>query len=161
MMRQSALIDFTSETSKDTMVPRSHMACRQAEHLYTTINHDQSDFVSAQTKFCANQRNCKMKKDDHHEPILAQPNLKADQERKKLNHLSSKPQKNIVQVDRPGFDLGGSSSDTTAGTGLGLGDNSSETAGDRSLPNRRSRPILSIPRWGTFGGDIDSLRPKK
>ena len=140
---------------------QSHMARRQAEQPYTTINHDQSDYLSAQTKFFANQRNCKVKKDEHHEPILAQPNLNADQERKKLIHLSPKLQKDIVQVDRPGFDLGGSSGDTTAGRGLGLGEDSSETAGDRSLPNRRSRPILSIPRWGTFGGDIASLRPKK
>jgi hypothetical protein len=51
------------------------------------------------------------------------------------------------QVDRPGFDLGGSSGKTTAGFGLGLGNNSSDTKLERSLPGRRFRGKLSIPRW--------------
>lgn len=42
-------------------------------------------------------------------------------------------------VDRPGFDLGGASGKTSAGTGLGLGENASENSGDRSLPGRRGK----------------------
>ena len=53
-------------------------------------------------------------------------------------------------VDRPGFDLGGSTGNTTAGTGLGLGNNAGETRMDRSLPGRRAKAILSIPRWKSF-----------
>jgi hypothetical protein len=52
------------------------------------------------------------------------------------------------KTDRPGADLGGSSGDTHAGTGLGLGNNSSDTAGDRRLPGRRLDNDLTIPRWG-------------
>ncbi|MEO9129811.1 MAG: hypothetical protein ABI240_01245 [Sphingomonas sp.] len=51
------------------------------------------------------------------------------------------------QVDRPGFDLGGSTGETTAGLGLGLGDDSSDTSLGRSLPGRRMQGKLSIPRW--------------
>jgi hypothetical protein len=50
-------------------------------------------------------------------------------------------------IDRPGFDLGGSTGDTNAGTGLGLGDDAGENRLDRSLPGRRTRGKLSIPRW--------------
>ncbi len=57
-------------------------------------------------------------------------------------------------VDRPGFDLGGATGDTSAGTGLGLGDNAGETRMDRSLPGRRITGKLSIPRWR--GPDIDT-----
>lgn len=39
--------------------------------------------------------------------------------------------------DRPGFDLGGSVSDKTAGTGLGLGENAAEDPISRRLPGRR------------------------
>ncbi len=52
------------------------------------------------------------------------------------------------KIDRPGFDLGGSSGGTHAGTGLGLGDDASDTAGDRRLPGRRPDNKLTIPRWG-------------
>ncbi|HEV8033853.1 hypothetical protein [Yoonia sp.] len=52
------------------------------------------------------------------------------------------------KIDRPGFDLGGSSGDTHAGTGLGLGNDSSDTPGDRRLPGRRLDNKLTIPRWG-------------
>ncbi|MGJ8589322.1 MAG: hypothetical protein ACSHXW_14310 [Yoonia sp.] len=52
-----------------------------------------------------------------------------------------------AKTDRPGADLGGSSGDTHAGTGLGLGNNSSDTAGDRRLPGRRLDNDLTIPRW--------------
>jgi hypothetical protein len=52
------------------------------------------------------------------------------------------------KIDRPGFDLSGSSDDTHAGTGLGLGADASDTAGDRRLPGRRLDNKLTIPRWG-------------
>ncbi len=51
------------------------------------------------------------------------------------------------EIDRPGFDLGGSSGDTQAGTGLGLGDDAFDKAGDRRLPGRRPDNELTIPRW--------------
>ncbi|MBS0123311.1 hypothetical protein [Thetidibacter halocola] len=53
-----------------------------------------------------------------------------------------------AKIDRPGFDLGGSSGETHAGTGLGLGQDASDTAGDRRLPGRRPDNKLTIPRWG-------------
>ncbi len=62
-----------------------------------------------------------------------------------------------LPVDRPGFDLGGSTGETTAGFGLGLGEDSSDTALQRSLPGRRMRGKLSIPRWR--GPDIGSGAP--
>jgi hypothetical protein len=52
------------------------------------------------------------------------------------------------KIDRPGFDLSGSSDDTHAGTGLGLGNNAFEASGDRRLPGRRLDNKLTIPRWG-------------
>ena len=52
------------------------------------------------------------------------------------------------KIDRPGFDLGGSSGDTHAGTGLGLGNDSFDTPGERRLPGRRLDNKLTIPRWG-------------
>jgi len=51
-------------------------------------------------------------------------------------------------IDRPGFDLGGSSGDTHAGSGLGLGDDAFDTSGERRLPGRRPDNKLTIPRWG-------------
>lgn len=53
----------------------------------------------------------------------------------------------VKKTDRPGFDLGGSSGDTHAGSGLGLGNDSSDTAGERRLPGRRLDNKLTIPRW--------------
>jgi len=49
------------------------------------------------------------------------------------------PSPEPVAVDRPGFDLGGSSGKTSAGTGLGLGQDSAESRRDRSLPGRRRK----------------------
>lgn len=49
----------------------------------------------------------------------------------------------IVAVDRPGFDLGGSTGKTSAGTGLGLGQDAFESRRDRSLPGRRGKS-----KWG-------------
>ena len=40
-------------------------------------------------------------------------------------------------VDRPGFDLGGSTGKTSAGSGLGLGEDAAESRRNRSLPGRR------------------------
>jgi hypothetical protein len=50
-------------------------------------------------------------------------------------------------VDRPGFDMGGSSGDTHAGSGLGLGEDAFDKPGDRRLPGRRLDNDLTIPRW--------------
>lgn len=50
-------------------------------------------------------------------------------------------------VDRPGGDFGGSTGKTTAGLGLGLGNESSENRVQRSLPGRRARAKLSKPQW--------------
>ena len=44
-----------------------------------------------------------------------------------------------IVVDRPGFDLGGSTGKTSAGTGLGLGQDAFENRSDRSLPGRRGK----------------------
>lgn len=55
------------------------------------------------------------------------------------------------KVDRPGFDLGGASDDTHAGTGLGLGNDAFDTPGDRRLPGRRLDNKLTKPRWGGPG----------
>lgn len=54
----------------------------------------------------------------------------------------------VHKIDRPGFDLGGASGNTQAGTGLGLGDDASDSPGDRRLPGRRLDNKLTIPRWG-------------
>ena len=50
-------------------------------------------------------------------------------------------------IDRPGFDIGGSSGETHAGSGLGLGEDAFETSGDRRLPGRRLDNHTTIPRW--------------
>lgn len=64
------------------------------------------------------------------------------------------------KIDRPGFDLGGSSGETHAGTGLGLGADASDTPGDRRLPGRRPDNKLTIPRWA--GSDRqDAAAPVK
>ena len=64
------------------------------------------------------------------------------------------------KIDRPGFDLGGSSGDTHAGTGLGLGNDAFDTPGDRRLPGRRPDNKLTIPRWG--GPELhDKQKPAK
>lgn len=46
-----------------------------------------------------------------------------------------------VAVDRPGFDIGGSTGETTAGTGVGLGPDASDDPNDRRLPGRRGKPV--------------------
>ncbi len=54
----------------------------------------------------------------------------------KVADSSSQP----APVDRPGFDLGGSTGKTSAGTGVGLGPDAAENRQDRSLPGRRGKP---------------------
>lgn len=49
------------------------------------------------------------------------------------------PLPELVAVDRPGFDLGGSTGKTSAGTGLGLGQDAFENRRDRSLPRNRGK----------------------
>jgi hypothetical protein len=44
-----------------------------------------------------------------------------------------------VAVDRPGFDLGGSTGKTSAGTGLGLGRDAAGNRRGRGLPRRRGK----------------------
>ncbi len=51
-------------------------------------------------------------------------------------------------IDRPGFDLGGSSGDTHAGTWLPLGNDAFDTPDERRLPGRRLDNDLTRPRWG-------------
>lgn len=51
---------------------------------------------------------------------------------------AEKPSKSTA-VDRPGFDLGGATSKTRAGTGLGLGDDAFDSPAGRSLPGRRGK----------------------
>ncbi len=51
-------------------------------------------------------------------------------------------------IDRPGFDLGGSSGDTHAGTWLPLANDAFDAPGERRLPGRRFDNDLTIPRWG-------------
>jgi hypothetical protein len=71
-----------------------------------------------------------------------------------LELMTAAKQDQTVAVDRPGFDLGGSTGKTTAGTGLGLGPDASETVEERSLPGRHTRPILSIPKWAGSDGAV-------
>jgi len=54
---------------------------------------------------------------------------------------------NSVEVDRPGFDLGGSTGETIAGTGIGLGSDACENRADESLPGRPAGATPTIPRW--------------
>jgi hypothetical protein len=62
-------------------------------------------------------------------------------------------------TDRPGFDLGGSSGDTRAGTGLGVGTDAFDTPGDRRLPGRQLDNKLTIPRWGALPQERTGLNP--
>jgi hypothetical protein len=57
---------------------------------------------------------------------------KGDEDNAERNKSRGKPK----QVDRPGFDLGGATGETSAGSGLGLGQDASENRRDRSLPRR-------------------------
>lgn len=65
------------------------------------------------------------------------PKRKHDQGKPEDKAADSSPEP--VAVDRPGFDLGGSTGKTSAGTGLGLGPDAAENRRDRSLPGRRGK----------------------
>jgi hypothetical protein len=64
---------------------------------------------------------------------------KSKHEQRKSGDKAAVPSPEPVAVDRPGFDLGGSSGKTSAGTGLGLGQDAAENRRDRSLPGRRGK----------------------
>jgi hypothetical protein len=49
--------------------------------------------------------------------------------------------------DRPGFDLGGAVTDTTAGSGLGQGNDASENSGDRRPRPPAEKQARSAPFW--------------
>ena len=53
----------------------------------------------------------------------------------------------VLNIDRPGLDLGGASGNTQSGTGLGLGADASDSPDERRLPGRRLDNELTIPRW--------------
>lgn len=69
--------------------------------------------------------------------------------------------KDRMAVDRPGFDLGGSTGRTSAGTGLGLGVDAAEDRGDRSLPRHGAgiqptvprRTVIRMPRRSVRGAE--------
>ncbi len=65
------------------------------------------------------------------------PTSKHDQRNPK--DKTAVPPPETVAVDRPGFDLGGSTGKTSAGTGLGLGKDAFENRRDRSLPKSREK----------------------
>jgi hypothetical protein len=77
------------------------------------------------------------------EKLPAAPDTKSSQTKQHDRH---KPKGKVtehpsepVAVDRPGFDLGGSTGETSAGTGLGLGQDASESRSGRSLPRLRGK----------------------
>lgn len=78
--------------------------------------------------------------------VKKQPKAPAAKNNPKSKHDQGKPgdkaadsSPETVATDRPGFDLGGSTGKTNAGTGLGLGPDSAENRRDRSLPGRRGK----------------------
>lgn len=78
--------------------------------------------------------------------VEKQPKMPAPEKNAKNKHDQGKPGDDAagsspepVAVDRPGFDLGGSTGKTSAGTGLGLGTDAAENRRDRSLPGRRGK----------------------
>lgn len=88
--------------------------------------------------------------------------MKQKEERPKSSEKPTAANDPVKKTDRPGFDLGGSSGDTHAGTGLGLGNDSSDTAGERRLPGRRPGNKLTIPRWSgpePRGGSEPAKKP--
>lgn len=72
----------------------------------------------------------------------------------KHEETAATDQESNVAIDRPGFDLGGSTGSTTAGTGLGSGRDAAESVKDRSLPGRHTKPTLTIPRWSGPEGAV-------
>ena len=78
--------------------------------------------------------------------IERQPKAPAPKNSPKSKHDQGKPEDKAavhppesVDVDRSGFDLGGSTGKTSAGAGLGLGQDAFENRRDRSLPGRRGK----------------------
>jgi hypothetical protein len=65
------------------------------------------------------------------------PKNKQDQGKRKDKTADHSPEPEAV--DRPGFDLGGSTGKTSAGTGLGPGQDAADNRSDRSLPGRRGK----------------------
>jgi hypothetical protein len=61
------------------------------------------------------------------------------QVRRKPKDKSADRPPDPVAVDRPGFDLGGSTGKTSAGSGVGLGQDAAENRRDRRLPGRRGK----------------------
>jgi hypothetical protein len=84
---------------------------------------------------------------NHHEPA---PGEEKTQERLNVKAAARAPGPDAK--DRPGFDLGGAVTDAKAGSGLGPGEDASES-GDRRLPGRRPKNKLGLPR---FGGSVVS-----
>jgi hypothetical protein len=86
---------------------------------------------------------------------------KSDKQKKqrKSKHIAADSPPEPVAVDRPGFDLGGSTGETSAGTGLGPGEDAAENRQDRSLPGHRGGSTLSIPRWS--GAEPAKTSPPK
>jgi len=93
---------------------------------------------------------------DHEKPAISPESRSPEVSDKTGEHKRRKavedephtPDEGAQKIDRPGFDLSGSSDDTHAGTGLGLGADAADKAGDRRLPGRRPDNKLTIPRWG-------------
>lgn len=63
------------------------------------------------------------------------PSSKPEQD--KTGKKTAENKRETDDVDRPGFDLRGSTGKTSAGTGVGLGPDAAEDGKDRSLPGRR------------------------
>ena len=76
-----------------------------------------------------------MKKQPKTPVVKNSPKSGHDQSKSGDKAANSSPE--TVAVDRPGFDLGGSTGKTSAGTGLGLGPDAAENRRDRRLPGRR------------------------
>jgi hypothetical protein len=75
------------------------------------------------------------------QPKAPTPNKspKSKHDQRKPEDKAAAPPPEPLAVDRPGFDLGGSTGKTSAGTGLGLGQDAFENRRDRSLPRRRGK----------------------
>lgn len=64
-------------------------------------------------------------------------------------------------TDRPEFDLGGSTGDTFAGTGLGLGEDAFDTRADWNLPGRRLDNHLTKTWWNRPEADDTTASIKR
>jgi hypothetical protein len=77
--------------------------------------------------------------------MIAEENPKAPAPKKTAGDKAIDRRPQPVAVDRPGFDLGGSTGKTNAGAGLGLGKDAAENRRDRRLPGRRDKSTQSAP----------------